>query len=241
MGRRYIGGSKARSSDVFNDLLPEEAINPMLLVDPNYSDKLLRQEYTRLRDIAQKRIKRMEGHPEAGETLAQVRGGFPTLKELKKEAAGDATQLRESIVYQLGRQRRFLTARRGSLSGVRSVNKQVSKELKKGGINVKEEDLANFGRFMNAMKKAYKYKGRKGGKGDRDFASDQFADMWQQLNEKGNVTEKEYKAALKEVLATLEADEDAPSIRSTRRREGTKASSFFASEKLSARTRRRGR
>ena len=68
----------------------------------------LRREYSALRDIAQKRLKRMAGKPEAKETYAQHPGGFPKIREL--EDRGDLVKALIDVSS-------FLTARRGSLSG----------------------------------------------------------------------------------------------------------------------------
>jgi len=234
MGRRYIGGSKARSSDVFNYLLPEEDINPSLIYNENYSDKLLRQEYTRLRDIAQKRMKRMIGKPEALETVNQLQGGFPTIKQLKQSATSP-DDLRQKLVYQLQQEKRFLTAKRGSLSGIRNVNKQTIESLQKRGIPVKKEDLYEYGKFMEMMRKAYGIRGRK--KGIKEEWSDLVADMWKNLNEKGQITEKDFKEAYKEIMKIMADEDPEAAIRMKKAGRGIHGSDFFKDEKLSARTR----
>lgn len=251
MGRRYHGGSAARTDSVFNYKLPPEEINGYLKYNENISIDTLRTEYSRLRDIAQKRIQRMEGKPEAQETLEQVRNGFPTLREIRSEAGGEM-DLRGILSHNIQRVSNFLTARRGSLSGIRSVNREIVSTLKKstktdgrGGIDIDVDELRNFGNFMNAMKEAFHFKGRRKGQG-RDLASDQFARLWEMLNEKGNITEREFYKAIDRVAAELEGEENAPSLQSIAEYKNKKghrlhASNYFAEDVLSKSARKRRR
>ena len=61
----------------------------------------------------------MEGKPEAQETFSQHVGGFPKV----------AGMSRSDLVYALDDVTRFLTAERGSLSGIRYSNKKIRKSL----------------------------------------------------------------------------------------------------------------
>ena len=54
---RYKKGASARDFDLFGHKLPFYAIQPSLVKAHAVSDETLKSEYTRLRDIAQKRLK----------------------------------------------------------------------------------------------------------------------------------------------------------------------------------------
>ena len=62
---RYRGGGKARSGyDITSSELPFYDINARLEKAEKYPTSLLKSEYTRMRDIAQKRLKRLEASQE---------------------------------------------------------------------------------------------------------------------------------------------------------------------------------
>lgn len=228
MARRvYRGGSKAKTSEIFSEVLPEEMIKPSLRYREDIDIRTLQKEYTRMRDIAQKRVKRMEGKEEAQETYKNWIGrGFKTIKEIK-EASRGSIEFRDLLIHNLGRVSNFLTARSGSLSGIRSRNKQILEALKEKKIDLTKEELRDFGTFMNAMKRAYKIP-----KGS--FASDQTAQLWNEMNRTGSITQKEFNARIKGIVEQMEQErssEEGKKIR-LKKNPGIKVSSVFASDKL---------
>lgn len=213
---RYKKGATARDFDLFGHQLPFFAIHPGLVKAKAVTDETLRSEYTRLRDIAQKRLKRMAGKPEAAETFAKHPGGFPKLKDLDGRA---------EIVSALIDVSNFVTARRGSLSGIHETNTRITKSLGQKGITVRKEDLHKFGSFMNTMKKLYNFE-------PGPYGSEQFAELWTRLNESGNVSQAQYEKALRETV------EEYTGKQQPRLKAGSKqfVSAFFRDENLSPQT-----
>lgn len=186
---RYKKGAKARDLDLFSQKLPLMFINPQLVRATAITDKTLRQEYSRLRDIAQKRIKRMEGKLEAAGTLENLpKGGFPKVHG----------QSREDLVYNLMELSNFLASKRNSISGIRFVNKQISDKLQSKGVNVTPEQVADYGSFMTAFKKAL-------GVSKGSEASKQIMRFYNDALEKGKVSKTALTKAINKIMAEQEA------------------------------------
>ena len=183
----YKGGARARDYDLFGSELRFEWISPQLARATTISDKTLRAEYSRLRSIANKRLQRMEGKPEAAGTYDRLPDQFPKLKGMS----------RADVVRALGDVSEFLTAKRGSLSGIRESNKQIQESLNERGINVPRDQIAKFGSFMNAMKKAL-------GINRGDYASSQIAELWTELFQKGKISQSKFEKRVKEVMKDIE-------------------------------------
>lgn len=185
---RYKKGAKARDLDLFSPKLPLMFINPQLVRATAITDKTLRQEYSRLRDIAQKRIKRMEGKPEAAGTLENLpKGGFPKVHG----------QSREDLVYNLMELSNFLASKRNSISGIRFVNKKISDKLQSKGVNVTPEQVADYGNFMTAFKKAL-------GVGKGSEASQQIMRFYNDALEKGKVSKTALTKAINKIMKEQE-------------------------------------
>ena len=184
----YKKGPKARDIDLFYEApFGVKDIGPQLIRAHAITDKQLKAEYSRLRSIANKRLKRMEGKPEAQETYAEHAGGFPKV----------AGMSRSDVVYAINDVARFLTANRGSLSGIHRTNKKIAESLKEKGINVPEDQLAKFGTFMNAMKKALNIS-------RGEYASQQVAELWTELFQKGKISQSQFEKRVKEVMRDIE-------------------------------------
>lgn len=184
----YKGGAKARDYDLFYGApVPLNRINPQLVHAHGISDKTLRAEYSRLRSIANKRIQRMEGKTEAMGTFERLPDQFPKLKGMS----------REDVVRALSDVSRFLTSERGSISGIRYSNKKIQKSLKERGIDVPKDQIAKFGAFMNAMKKAL-------GINRGDYASGLVAKLWTELFQKGKISQSKFEKRVKELMKEIE-------------------------------------
>lgn len=188
---RYKKGAKARDIDLFyNEPIKLQHITPQLIRAHAISDETIRKEYSKMRDIAQKRIQRMAGHPEAEATYEKYKDAFPKTKGLT----------REQLVHALMNVSDFLVAKRGSLTGIRLVNEETRKSLKERGIEIPKDQLANFGRFMNAMKKALNI--NRG-----DYGSDQVAELWTELFEKGKISQSKFEKRIREVMKDIEEEQ----------------------------------
>lgn len=232
----YRGGNKATESEkLFTAQLRYEWINPQLTRAKAISDKTLHEEYSRLRAIANKRIKRMEGRAEAEATYEQYAGGFPSVRGMS----------REELVYQLGEVTDFLTARRGSLSGIREVNAEIIEELnrprvdpqtgkeERPALNIAPDQLGQFGTFMNKLKKAL-------GIQRGEYASGQLASYWESLMENGKISRKKFNDTIDELLQDLDEErgvgkEERAAVKTLAR--STNLSDYFGALKLDPRTR----
>jgi polyhydroxyalkanoate synthesis regulator phasin len=184
----YRKGPKARDYDLLKQSpFSFDDIGPQLIRAHAVTDKQLSAEYSRLRSIANKRLQRMEGKPEAQETYAQHAGGFPKVSGMS----------RSDIVHALHDVTRFLVADRGSLSGIHRTNKKIAESLKEKGINVPEDQLAKFGSFMNAMKKALNIS-------RGEYGSHQIAELWTELFQKGKISQSKFEKRVKEVMRDIE-------------------------------------
>lgn len=106
----------------------------------------MRKEYTRMRDIAQKRIKRL-GESEFKYTQAYKDhpDGFRTLKELDKTNFAKA----------YSELSKFVTAKASSVSGQRSIMNKTIRSWNKQGIPLSKE---NYKRTINILEEMRKRK-----------------------------------------------------------------------------------
>lgn len=105
----------------------------------------LRKEYTQLRDIAQKRIKRLQDSEfKDSATARRWADGVPKLKELNSK---------EDIVFALYDLKSFLKSPYSTIRGQRSIRGKVMKKLKKHypEININDANYNTFTRIMNAQ------------------------------------------------------------------------------------------
>lgn len=105
----------------------------------------IRKEYSRLRDVAQKRLKRFES---AGMTTYQAyqdyKDAFPVLAKLETD---------EDIIYALSDVSRFLRSRQLSVSGIKDIRAKAIATMQEQGIDfIDESNFSQFARFMEAWK-----------------------------------------------------------------------------------------
>ena len=103
--------------------------------------KLLRQEYTRLRDIAQKRITRLES---AGLPIPDFRKGVPRLRDIRGNQSLFAHTL--SDLYNFVKNPATLT------EGAKETRSKMLERLSSSGFDVKAEQLPAFGAFMELLR-----------------------------------------------------------------------------------------
>lgn len=101
----------------------------------------VRKEYTRLRDIAQKRLKRM-GQTRWSRTQTYLRNvnHYPKLKDIQSEA---------ELAKRLSDLSRFISAKLSTVSGMNTQMKKSLKTLHEHDYNfVNEDNYIDFGKFM---------------------------------------------------------------------------------------------
>lgn len=106
--------------------------------------KRLRKEYTRLRDIAQKRVKRLEASEfKDSFKTSQYAGGFKRLKELD----------RAGLSREIYRVAKFVNSPTSTISGMKKTRKKTVETLRKHGyVNITEQNLTEFGEFMELVR-----------------------------------------------------------------------------------------
>ena len=101
----------------------------------------IRKEYTRLRDISQKRLKRMGATMWARtQTYKRNVNHYPLLKDIKSEA---------ELASRLSDLSRFISRKTGSVAGMEAQMKKALKTLHENQYNfVTRENYLDFGEFM---------------------------------------------------------------------------------------------
>lgn len=128
--------------------LPVEQYTPYALLvklgKEEISEKDLRREYTRLRNIAQKRIIRLKEDPllkRLENVKDAISTGFPTLKEIGKSST--------ALAGRLAGLRSFLTKEESTVYGARrKFERNVRKAREAAGDFVDEGTYPDFDRFM---------------------------------------------------------------------------------------------
>ena len=115
----------ARSSKYVKFSFPISAYQPDALKNA-YSEKQLRQEYSRLRDVAQKRLARLEASEFAGSKTVQYNKGrfIPT-----RAVSGKA-----ELAHLLSDITGFLTAELSTVSGQKAYRRKSVESLREGGL-----------------------------------------------------------------------------------------------------------
>lgn len=133
-----------RNSDVLswapNDYVP--SIRTML---KGHTEKELREEFNRLRDIAQKRLKRLEASEFKGEQIAtRHQGGFKRLRDIRNPA---------EMAAALADMANFIAARTSTVGGQRRAQKKTLQSLQKHGYGfINKGNLKAFGDFMDIVR-----------------------------------------------------------------------------------------
>ena len=114
------GAAKARATLKYSP----ELYTPYAL--ESWPDSQMRKEYTRLRDIAQKRLKRLSQDPISGtsDVYKEFSGGFPTIKAMR----GD----RKAMEQALADVARFVRSKGSTVGGARA---EFQQKMKLGGID----------------------------------------------------------------------------------------------------------
>ncbi len=91
----------------------------------------VRKEYTKLRDIAQERIKSMSASEfKQSDTYMEYKGGFKKLKDI------DIKNLAEAL-HQL---QKFVGSKKSSISGQREIQRKTIQTLKEQGLNITQRN-----------------------------------------------------------------------------------------------------
>lgn len=160
----------------------------------------VRKEYTRLRDISQKRLKRLAaaGYENADVYKKNVKH-YPKLKDIKTDT---------ELAQRLSDLSRFVGSTQSTVRGLKEREKKVLKTLKKNGYKyIDESNLSDFGEFMEYYRDAMY---------DLEYDSGDAADLYTVV-EKNKLDPEKVK---EDFDFWLENIEDAKKIRKAKRRTG---------------------
>ena len=231
---RYRGGGKARSGyDITSSDLPFYDINARLATAEKYSTALMKSEYTRMRDIAQKRLKRLAASDEGKFVAAMHPDGFPKLSQMSKAVdpfTGKKDVSRKELAASLKELVNFLTAERSAVSNVKKTIKKTKESIKKStGVDVPKEQLANYGRFINKLKKEL-------GLDQFKYEAKYVVAAWSDLQNKGKISKKDLTKAVLDVMVDLKLTDDPKEDKKKAERVAHKVDRFFDLDKLDKRT-----
>lgn len=125
---------------------PEQAYTPVGVQFGYISEKEARAEYTRLRDIAMKRLKRLEVFRKGThDWVRYTRGRLLKLSEADKAGVGIETLLTEA--------RLFVTNPLSTIKGQKeSTQLKILHTLRESGYDIRTDELRDFGKFMDWAK-----------------------------------------------------------------------------------------
>lgn len=107
-------------------------------------ERALKKEYSRLREIANRRLQRLQASEYKETDLAkEYAGGFAILAEV------------EDLPRELTKLARFVASERTSVTGLKRIEKQTVETLQEHGYDfVNTKNVRQFGAFMEEMRQA---------------------------------------------------------------------------------------
>lgn len=153
----------------------------------NVSRDELRKEYSRLRQVANKRLDRMEGTRfENSQTYKRNAGKYTTLEEIKAEALAHAKNLKPEaaeklvdmyVAKKMDELYRFLTAKSGSIRGLQNIENRTIEALRERGLTfINKSNIQQFGDYMEYLRSVHKGK---------QFDSERAVDLFGAATRKG--------------------------------------------------------
>ena len=123
----------------------------------------LRKEYSRLRQVANKRLQRMEGtRYENSQTYLRNAGKYTTLAQIEEEALHYAKNLSPEaqqkyvdmhVAKKMSDLFRFLTAKTGSIRGMQRAENELIENLRDRGLTfINKGNIQQFGQYMEYMR-----------------------------------------------------------------------------------------
>ena len=108
-----------------------------------WTDAEIRREYSRLRDIAQKRLQRLARNEPGSYAYKKNVGQYPVLKDVGTEGAREL----------LPRLARFIGAKTGTVQGIREQRNKALETLREHGYTfINKGNIKQFGEFMEAYR-----------------------------------------------------------------------------------------
>lgn len=153
----------------------------------NVSREELRKEYSRLRQVANSRLDRMEGTKyERSQTYRRNAGKYTTLSEIESEALAHAKNIKPEaaqkyvdmhVAKKLDELYRFLTAKSGSIRGMQEIEKRMIETFRDRGLDfINKSNIQQFGEYMDYLRTVHR---------GRMFDSERAADVFGTAVRKG--------------------------------------------------------
>ena len=153
----------------------------------NISREELRREYSRLRAVASKRLKRMQGTKwEKSQTYLRNAGKYGTLADIEQEALRNAKHLKPDaaqkyvdmvVAKRMAEMYKFLTAKTGSIRGMQRMENELIQALHDKGLTfVNKSNISQFGEYMEYMRVLHQ---------NRMYDSERAADLFGAAVKKG--------------------------------------------------------
>lgn len=147
----------------------------------------LRKEYSRLRRVANSRLKRMEGTKyDKSQTYLRNVGKYVTLEEIEAEALRYARNLKPEaqsryvdmhVAKKMSDMYRFLTSKTGSIRGMQRAENNMIEALHERGLTfVNKQNIQQFGEYMEYMRTLHK---------NRQYDSERAAELFGTASKKG--------------------------------------------------------
>lgn len=134
-----------RHSVSFQFALTPEQYSTQALKSATPDDlEFLRSEYTRMRDVAQKRIKRLAKSDFSQAKAVQERpAGFPKLKDIRLQ----------DFPYAMNELYRFVAAKGSTVQGQKEIRAKTIETFAKHDVHITEEEYPQFIKILEAMRK----------------------------------------------------------------------------------------
>lgn len=135
----------------------------------NVSREELRKEYSRLRQVANSRLARMEGTRfENSQTYKRNAGKYTTLEDIKMQALAHAKNIRPEaaekyvdmhVAKKLDELYRFLTAKSSSIRGMQAIENSMIETFRERGLTfINKSNIQQFGEYMDYLRSVHKGK-----------------------------------------------------------------------------------
>ena len=153
----------------------------------NVNSADLRKEYSRLRQIANARLKRMEGSRyEKSQTFLRNAGKYTTLKDIEEEALKYAHNLKPEaqakfvdmhVAKKMAEMYKFLTSKTGSIRGMQRAENNMIEALRERGLTfINKQNIQQFGEYMEYMRTLHK---------NRQYDSERAVELFGTATKKG--------------------------------------------------------
>ena len=157
-----------RNGVIFNFENPD-MYNYEAFTGGNISEKDLRSEYTSLRSTAKKRLQRMKGTRfETSQTYLKNINAYPTIKEIETQMqerykGASPETIRKAVNANIAKRNatafKMLTAKKGSISGMKEIERRTIQTLQERGLDfINADNIQRFGEYMEYLRSINKGK-----------------------------------------------------------------------------------